>query len=68
MTTWSEMGPDLRWETAKEKLEAAKERNANQILELRQWRDERSSMQRAQFGVCRHRKSTMPPKRGLEME
>mmetsp|Transcript_52178 Transcript_52178/g.121774 ORF Transcript_52178/g.121774 Transcript_52178/m.121774 type:complete len:1453 (+) Transcript_52178:53-4411(+) len=33
-----------RWETAKETLVAAKERNANQVQELRTWREERSAM------------------------
>ncbi|CAK9026116.1 unnamed protein product [Durusdinium trenchii] len=33
-----------RWQAAKESLEAAKERNANQIQELRQWREERTAL------------------------
>ncbi|CAJ1373582.1 unnamed protein product [Effrenium voratum] len=33
-----------RWQAAKDNLEAAKERNANQIQELRQWREERSAV------------------------
>ncbi|CAE7539497.1 ADGB [Symbiodinium natans] len=33
-----------RWQSAKERLEVAKERNANQIQELRQWREERAAV------------------------
>jgi len=33
-----------RWSAAKESLEAAKERNATQIQELRQWREERKAV------------------------
>jgi len=35
---------NARWQAAKERLDAAKERNASQIQELRQWRDERTAV------------------------